>query len=152
MLAGEFDRASGLGEWARLNAGALDALGVGHSDLTLGGGISLARGGGSGLPPGAPLLLHVNAPQVAMGLLRLPRGLVRGRRVIGCWAWDLPVVPSAWRQGLAYVHEVWALSRFTQAALEPLLPGRVRHVPIPLAAAPPRASALDRAAFGRQMR
>ena len=146
IIAGELDRASGLGEWARLNGAALDSLGIPHVDLTLAAGALLRKP--AELPPGAPLLLHVNAPQVALGLLCLPRGIVRGRRVVGCWAWELPTVPDAWRAGVAFVHEIWALSRFTQAALEPLLPGRVRHVPIPLAAAPPCPSALDRAAFG----
>ncbi len=39
-------------------------------------------------------------------------------------------------------------SPFTAAAMEPLLPGRVRVVPHPRAIAPPKPSALDRTAFG----
>ena len=46
------------------------------------------------------------------------------------------------------MHEVWALTPFVAAALEPLLPGKVRVVPPPMAIAPPKPSALDRAAFG----
>jgi glycosyltransferase involved in cell wall biosynthesis len=57
-------------------------------------------------------------------------------------------VPESWRAGLAFVHEVWAPSRFTAAALELLLPGRVRVVPHPVAAHPPAPSALGRADFG----
>ncbi len=81
-------------------------------------------------------------------MLRLPRGLLRGRRVIGYWAWELPTLPPAWRAGARFVHEIWVPSRFTAAAIERVAPGRVRVVPPPLAAAPPRPSALDRAAFG----
>ncbi len=57
-------------------------------------------------------------------------------------------MPPEWRPALACVNEVWVPSRFTAAALEPLLPGRVRVVPPPLGIVPPVASALDRAAFG----
>ena len=99
-------------------------------------------------PPGVPLVLHVNAPHVAAALLRLPRGLLRGRRVIGCWAWELPVAPPGWASGVRFVHEVWAPSRFTAAALEPLMPGRVRVVPYCVASRPPKVAALDRQAFG----
>ena len=74
--------------------------------------------------------------------------MLRGRRVIGYWAWELPVVPPDWRAGVPFVHEAWVLSRFTASAIEPLLPGRVRVVTPPVAVAPPEPSALDRAAFG----
>ncbi len=40
---------------------------------------------------------------------------------------------------MRFVHEVWAPSRFTAAALEPLLPGRVRVVPYCVASRPPSA-------------
>lgn len=138
-VAGELHRASGLGEGARLMLHGLDALGV--------PGWAVRRG----VPPppaGAPLVLHVSAPQVPWALLRLGRAALRGRRVVGYWAWELPVAPDAWRAGVPFVHEAWAPSRFAAAALEPLLPGRVRVVPHPVAAHPPRPSALDRAAFG----
>ena len=138
-VAGELHRASGLGEGARLMLHGLDALGV--------PGWAMRRG--APLPPGgAPLVLHESAPQVPRALLRLGRAALRGRRVVGYWAWELPVAPDAWRAGAAFVHEVWAPSRFAAAALEPLLPGRVRVVPHPVAAHPPQPSALGRAAFG----
>ncbi|HEX4262481.1 MAG TPA: glycosyltransferase [Acetobacteraceae bacterium] len=95
------------------------------------------------LPDRAPLLLHVNAPLLPAALLRLPRR----RRVIGHWAWELPTMPASWHAGARFVHEVWVPSRFT-AAVEALAPGRVRVVPPPLAASPPRPAALDRTAFG----
>jgi glycosyltransferase involved in cell wall biosynthesis len=90
----------------------------------------------------------VNAPHVAAALLRMPRGFLRGRRVIGCWAWELPVAPPDWATGVSFVHEVWVPSRFTAEAIEPLLPGRVRVVPYCVASRPPAPSALDRQAFG----
>ena len=138
-VAGELDRASGLGEGARLMLHGLAALGVPSWPM---------RPGGTLPPAGAPLLLHVNAPQVPLALLRLGRAALRGRRIVGVWAWELPVVPEAWRAGLNFVHEVWAPSNFTAAALEPLLPGRVRVVPHAVAVHPPAPSALGRADFG----
>ncbi len=138
-IGGELDRASGLGEAARLMMHGLEALGVPCWPV---------RPGGPVPPPGVPLVIHVNAPALPLALLRLGRPMLRGRRVVGAWAWELPVAAESWCTGLAFVHEVWTLSRFSAGALEPLLPGRVRVVPPPLAAHPPAPSALDRAAFG----
>ena len=138
-VGGELDRASGLGEGARLLLQGLDGLGV---------PCWAVRPGGVAPPPGVPLLLHVNAPQMPLAMMRYGKDLLRGRRVIGYWAWELPVVPKAWRAGLPFVHEVWTPSRFTADALEPLSPGLVRVVPYPLAAHPPAPSHLSRADLG----
>ena len=138
-VAGELDRASGLGEGARLMLHGLAALGIPAWPM---------RPGDPPPPPGAPIVLHVNAPQMPLALLRLGRTAIRGRRIVGFWAWELPVVPDAWRAGVPFVHEVWAPSRFTAAALEPLMPGRVRVVPHAVATHPPAPSALGRADFG----
>ena len=137
-VGGELDRASGLGEGARLMLHALGQLGVPCWPLRP----------GMDLPPGAALVLHTTAPALPLALLRLGRAMVRGRRVIGYWNWELPSVPDAWRAGLPFVHEVWAPSRFSLDALLPVLPGRVRLVPHPVAAHPPAPSALGRADFG----
>ncbi|HKM63402.1 MAG TPA: glycosyltransferase family 4 protein, partial [Acidisphaera sp.] len=100
------------------------------------------------IPQGAPLLLHVNSPYLPLALMRLPRGMARGRRIIGYWAWELPTVPAAWRSGVPFVHEVWVLSHFTADAVWSMLSGRVRVVTPPVAAVPPRPAGMDRAAFG----
>lgn len=149
-VGGEVGRASGLGEAARVVLHGLEALGLSPHRFQAGLGLP-GEGAGAAdatVPPGAALLLHVNAPQLPLALLRLGRGKVRGRRIVGCWAWELPQVSDDWRPGAALVHEAWAPSRFTAAALEPLLPGRVRVVPYPVAARPPAPAPLDRAAFG----
>jgi glycosyltransferase involved in cell wall biosynthesis len=149
-VAGELLRPSGLGEAARLMLAGLEALGVATWSLPLASLPALGRVGSMppDLPEGAPLLLHANAPVLPLAVRALPRAALRGRRVIGYWAWELPTVPLAWRNGAAFVHEVWTLSEFCRAALDPVLPGRVRTVPPPLAAAPPAPAPLDRAAFG----
>jgi glycosyltransferase involved in cell wall biosynthesis len=154
LVAGELSRASGLGEAARIVQRAIRELGIPAWGLDVGD--PLAGGARArlpaDLPPGAPLLLHANAPVLPWALLRLPRGAVRGRRVIGYWAWELPTVPADWRIGLPFVHEVWAPSEFTAAAFRAWLPRDgsipVRTVPLPVAIAPPHPSALARADFG----
>jgi glycosyltransferase involved in cell wall biosynthesis len=151
VVGGEFSRASGLGEGARLMLAALAQLGVPSWPLESGLRVpgEAAQAAPQIQPPdGAPLVLHVNAPLLPAALMRLPRRFVRGRRLIGYWAWELPVVPDSWRHGARFVHEIWTPSRFSAAALERLAPGRVRVVPHPVAARPPLPSALGRADFG----
>ena len=136
-VGGELDRPSGMGEGARLMLHGLAELGVPCWPLRP----------GCLPPPGAAIVLHVTAPGLPLALLRLGRAALRGRRVIGYWAWELPVVPDIWRAGLPFVHEVWAPSCFSATALRRLLP-EVRVVPHPVAACPPARSALGRADFG----
>lgn len=153
VVVGELSRASGLGEGARSVRRALQQLGTPFWEIDIGGALpgmerDLPAPVSAAPPPGAPLLIFVNPPLLPLALLRLPRGLLRNRRIIGDWSWELPVAPPDWRVGVRFVHEVWAPSRFTGDALAPLMPGRVRVVPHPLAAAMPEPSALGRAAFG----
>jgi glycosyltransferase involved in cell wall biosynthesis len=147
-VGGEMTRASGLGEGARLMTAALSRLDVPVWPFEAGPDAASGTEMADPPPRGVPLVLHVNAPLLPAALLRLPRRLLHGRRVIGFWAWELPTVPPAWQLGAAFVHEIWAPSRFTAAALEALAPGRVRVVPHPVASSPPRPSALTRADFG----
>lgn len=151
-VAGELSRASGLGEVARLMLRGAERLGLSAWPLDIGplvGGSDMESFASAGTPPpGTPLVLHVNAPMLPMALMRLGRAKIRGRRVIGYWSWELPVVSPDWHAGVPFVHEVWAPSAFTAAALEPLLPGRVRIVRPPLAEAPPTPAHLGRMDFG----
>jgi len=153
IVAGELTRASGLGESARLMLRALDALDVATWALDIGPLLpahdpALPALASAPPPRDAALVLHVNAPMLPVVLARLPRALVRGRRVVGFWAWELPIVSPTWHAGARFVHEAWAPSDFTAAAVAPLLGGKVRTVPHPLAVAPPVPAALGRAAFG----
>lgn len=153
-IGGELTTPSGLGTGARRMRTALQQLGVATWGLDTGDRLP---GAGAEriveeLPPATPLVLHVNAPLMGWALRRLPRKAAQGRRVVGYWAWELPVVPHSWRPGLRFVHEVWVPSRFTADAVATILPAdgriRLRVVPVPVAAAPPRPSALTRADFG----
>jgi len=153
IVAGEFTRASGLGEGARLMLLALRQLGVPCWSLDIGPLLPAHRDDLPASvpiepPAGAALVLHVNAPLVPMVLLRLPRKLTQQRRIIGYWAWELPALPPDWRVGARYVHEAWVPSGFTASAAETVLPGRVRIVPHAVTTAPPAPAPLYRAAFG----
>ncbi len=97
---------------------------------------------------GAPLVLHVFPSVLPMLAMRLGRRRLRGRRVIGFCNWELPVLPPAWRHVTRFVHEIWTPTRFSAAAFETLFPGRVRVVPYPLAASPPRPGPERRADWG----
>lgn len=155
IVAGEIARASGLGESARIMQRALDAMGVANWPLQA--GLPVPGEAADIEPPSceahevgarAALVLHVNAPVLPSALLRLPRRLLRGRRVIGYWAWELETVPASWRPARACVHEIWAPSGFTARALQSLMPGRVRVVPHALALSPPKPGRMGRAEFG----
>jgi glycosyltransferase involved in cell wall biosynthesis len=145
VVAGELGQATGMGEAARQYAAGCEAAGVlrGQYGLRAGG-----KGDAAALPADAALLLAVNAPSIPLMLAREGRALLAGRRVIGAWAWELPVAPPAWAVGARYVHEAWACSAFTAAALEAVLPGRVRVVPYPLAMHPLPPAAGGRADLG----
>lgn len=148
LVGGEISRASGLGEGARIMLRACRALGIPAS------GFQASLFEGTSSPPEedgltrSPLVLHVNAPSLPAVLLKLGRGFLRHRRIIGYWAWELPVLPPLWKMAVDCVHEVWTPSLFSARALETIMPGRVRVVPHALAADPLRPSHLGRSAFG----
>ncbi len=50
---------------------------------------------------GGTLVVHHNAPFLPHALWALGRARVRGRRVIGYWAWEFPRIPDSWLAELA---------------------------------------------------
>ncbi len=147
VVAGDIDGANGLAETSRIMDTVFRQIGVGRGTLQL--GLPSVTPAPGALPPAeAAMLAVVNAPILPVGLARWPRALMRGRRVIGLFVWELPAVPAAWHVGAKFVHEIWAPSAFCAEAFEPLAPGRVRVVPYPLAALPPPRIEGGRADFG----
>jgi glycosyltransferase involved in cell wall biosynthesis len=152
-IVGELSRASGLGEGARLMIAGLEQLRVPCWPVDVsacfpGNSAGMRAVSPPAVPRGVPLVIHVNPPMLARALLHLPRALVRGRRIVGHWAWELPIADPSWRIGAGFVHEVWAPSRFTAEALQPLTQERVRVVPYPVTAVPSMISVPARAHFG----
>lgn len=133
IVAGDIDGANGLAESARILHRVIAQHGLARGTLPLGLPSVVPKATGD-LPKNSALLAVVNAPILPVGLLRQRRDLLKNRRVIGMWAWELPVLPREWSYGAAFVHEVWAPSQFTADAVERIVPGRVRVVPHPLAA------------------
>lgn len=147
VVAGDIDGANGLAETARIMDAAFQRIGVSRGAIQL-GLPSVTPPPGLLPEQGAALLAVVSAPILPVGLARWPRALIRGRRMIGMFVWELPAVPPAWHVGAKFVHEIWAPSDFCAAAFEPLAPGRVRVVPYPLAALPPPTVEGVRSDFG----
>ncbi|MGG5889579.1 glycosyltransferase [Falsiroseomonas sp. HC035] len=147
VLAGYHSAMSGLGAGTRRLEAGLRARGLDPLAADITGPL---RQGPPHPPARVPLgpgtlLVHVNGPMLPWALAVLGRRAVAGKRVIGVWNWELPVLPADWHRGFAACHEIWAGSRFTAEAFG----GRgakVRVVPYPVepAAAAPR----TRADFG----
>ncbi|HQT46523.1 MAG: glycosyl transferase family 1 [Acidocella sp. 20-63-7] len=133
VVAGDTLNANGLAESARIMHQVIAEHGLARGFIPLGLPGNVPENPAP-VPEDAALLAVVNANILPIGLLRLPRRFIARRRVIGMWAWELPLVPPSWVEGARFVHEIWAPSRFTADALEALAPGRVRVVPYPLAA------------------
>lgn len=141
VIAGMFRTASGLGQSARLCRESLKRgeIPILNADLT----DALMQPSDAGEPVGClkdslrgpgTLMLHVNAPIVPLAMCHLGRSIVHGKYVVGYWAWELPRLPSEWKHGLPFVHEIWVPSRFVAKAVEPIADGRpVRVVPHPVA-------------------
>jgi len=144
VTAGEMARMSGLGEAARLLHAGIAQCGVDRGTVDLG---VLRHPVPVHMEPGTALLLHVNAPSIPLMLARAPRDFLAGRRVIGFWNWELGALPRSWHGAGGYVHEIWAPSAFTKAAIETVYPGLVRLVPYPLAAVDLPVALPDRARF-----
>lgn len=126
IVVGLFRAASGLGESARLCYQALDELGktplavdvsdlFGQMEIPLPDNIRLLQE----WPEGGSLIIHLNAPEMAKVCLALGHQAMHGKRIIGYWAWELPDIPSFWKPGFSFVHEIWACSQFTAAAFHP---------------------------------
>jgi glycosyltransferase involved in cell wall biosynthesis len=141
----------GLGEGARLAAGALEAAGleVSREDVTAVYGIRSELPA----PPVAPVqggvvVSHINPPELMWLLALTGAEHLRGKKHIGYWAWELEQAPQAWARAFAYVDEVWALSEFNAVSLRAIAPRgmKVTAVGLPVSRFPRLAP--DRAAFG----
>ncbi len=147
VVAGDMDGLYGIAESGRVVHRALTQLGLARGTMAF-GLPSVVPTHTEPLPEGAAVITVLNAPLLPVAGARLPRKLLRGRRIIGLWVWELPQVPAEWRIGGEFVHDVWAPSRFCAQAFEAVAPGRVHVVPYPIAAGPTPPIAGNRASFG----
>jgi glycosyltransferase involved in cell wall biosynthesis len=121
-IAGLFSTASGVGEGARLAYASLEAAGLAPTAFDLSPAFGQVELGEVArrrpVTPGAgSLIVHHNAPYLPHALWALGRARVRGRRIIGYWAWELPRLPDGWQASMRYLHEIWVPSTFTRDAV-----------------------------------
>lgn len=140
VIAGVLQAPSGLGQSARLCETALAALGETVSTADLSRRFMASHPGCSASsatrPPVGPgvIVVHVNAPLMALAMFGLGRRVLKDKVVVGYWAWELPSVPASWRRGIRFVHEIWVPSTFVADAVRPIAEGRpIRVVPHPVA-------------------
>ncbi|MGC1695854.1 MAG: hypothetical protein WA743_11365, partial [Pseudolabrys sp.] len=136
-IAGLFSTASGVGEGARLAYASLEAAGLAPTAFDLSpafGQVELDEGARRRpVTPGAgSLIVHHNAPYLPHALWALGRARVRGRRIIGYWAWELPRLPTGWQASMRYLHEIWVPSTFTRDAVAAATDKPVHVMPHPL--------------------
>ncbi|MFZ0610465.1 MAG: glycosyltransferase [Xanthobacteraceae bacterium] len=150
-IAGLYSTMSGIGEGARLAYDALEAAGMAPAAFDISAAFGQAEIAG---PPrraivpgsGGTLVVHHNAPFLPHALWALGRARVRGRRVIGYWAWEFPRIPDSWRLSLPYLHEVWVPSELARQAVTSATDLPVHVVPHPLP--PPSVTPNMRARLG----
>ena len=136
-IAGLFSTMSGIGEGARLAYDALDAAGMAPAAFDISGAFGQAELEGPVRRPivpgtGGTLVVHHNAPFLPHALWALGRARVRGRRVVGYWAWEFPRIPNSWRPSFRYLHEVWVPSELARVAVTSATDLPVHVVPHPL--------------------
>ncbi|HUC50447.1 MAG TPA: glycosyltransferase [Xanthobacteraceae bacterium] len=136
-IAGLFSTMSGIGEGARLAYDALDAAGMQPAAFDISATFGQKEIEGPARRPivpgtGGTLVVHHNAPFLPHALWALGRARVRGRRVIGYWAWEFPRIPESWYPSLRYLHEVWVPSGLARAAVVSGTDLPVHIVPHPL--------------------
>jgi glycosyltransferase involved in cell wall biosynthesis len=85
------------------------------------------------------VILHFNPDHLRPTLTLMGRRRLRGKRIIGYWAWELPRIPDHWIESLDQVDEVWTPSRFVAEAVRPFTRKPVRVVPHPVALGRPGA-------------
>ena len=148
IVVGLFAAATGIGAGARMVADALQDQGYDPQRLDVS---ALLPGAAPGAPPpashdhygqnnpgredSAPIIIHINSPQLPYVLARIRRILPK-QRLIGFWAWELSRLPGFWRPGLRLVDELWVSSQFTARALRAVTAKPVRVMPYPVSPPP----------------
>ncbi len=136
-IAGLFSTMSGIGEGARLAYDALEAAGMQPAAFDISAAFGQKEIEGPARRPivpgtGGTLVVHHNAPFLPHALWALGRARVRGRRVIGYWAWEFPRIPQSWYPSFRYLHEIWVPSELARTAVASGTNLPVHIVPHPL--------------------
>lgn len=142
----------GIGEDARMAAGALQSCGVPVTMLDFPTGDTVRQDDRSMAAlvasdaPYATNMVCLSAPEHARYFVEHGAAIFDSHHTIGYWPWELAHWPDEWRHLMSLADEIWASSRHTYLALAPAAPVPV-HL-MPMAVAPLTASARGRASFG----
>lgn len=140
-IVGYLSMAVGVGESARLCAGALSEAGraIALSDVSTHPDENAFAGWmRSQLPTEAAgsRIWHLNPPMLPRAILKKGVGNFTRAFNIGYFAWELEVVPAEWRNAMHYMNAVFVPSEFTRRAIAPLTKAPVIVVPHPVIEAP----------------
>ncbi len=135
IIAGMFRTGNGLGRAARGCYHALKAEGLDPVAVDLSALFNQVE-----LPPAVPLghigsrrhgtlILFANPPEVERALMGLGLRRWQDWRIIGAWAWELPVAPPEWARQTQLVSEIWAPSQFVSDAFAAAYDRPVQTVP-----------------------
>jgi GT2 family glycosyltransferase/glycosyltransferase involved in cell wall biosynthesis len=131
-LAGFHESEKGVGEAVRCVERALRAATVPYvcNNLPDAGSVNgIQRGHFSKTNPFAVNLVCLGPEQMNEFALSFGTRWFAGRWNVGVWNWELSRFPVEWTPAFEFFDEIWAPSRFTQAAIAASSPIPVRHVP-----------------------
>lgn len=139
-VIGLLSTATGIGEGGRLAGRALAGLGHDVRGVDVSTLLEAAPAPAVAPPPlecgAGTAILHFNPDNLPAMLTLLGRERLRGKRIVGYWAWELERAPDAWRPAFAEVDEIWVPTRFVAEAVRPLTTKTIRVVPHPVAIEP----------------
>lgn len=152
VIAGLLTSSAGLGQGARLSLQAAQDAGIEVRGLDLCDYFPMHRKlAAQPMVPvradeGGTLILHLNPPELPFAILAIGRSLLKSKRLVGYWAWELARIPLFWRFACSLVDEVLVPSRFVADAFGPKPPCPVRVVAHPVR--PPVPAPINRNYFG----
>ena len=135
VIAGMFGTANGIGRAARACLDAFRAEGLDPYAIDLSGlfnqSDTVADLELRSMPRSrtGTLILFANAPETERALIGLGLRRWHNWRIIGCWAWELPVAPEGWVSAARHLSEIWTPSQFVQDCFDGEVAIPVKKVP-----------------------
>lgn len=138
VVAGVLSAPSGLGEAARLLLQGVIASGAEVSAIDLAAPLMQKQVlPVPHLPPPRPgpgtILLATQPPNIARSVALIGPEILRDKLRIGCWAWELEVLPAIWVRQAKHVHRIAAPSVFCQEAFARAFGREILLLPWPVA-------------------
>lgn len=120
-LTGQWSAPTGRGEDIRCSVLSLRSVGFSDFLIVDAGSRQVMRPDGSVLPKTAKIdvqinIVHHNADTAYIDWRMLQTMRVTAKMNIGFWAWELEHLPSYWRYAFSFYDEIWASTRFAEAA------------------------------------